>query len=165
MDDNHYRSGRAIGGGIVAGLIAGAVMCVMLVIAAVEKGGNIWQPLKGAATPFLHERAMQPGLDVPAIAAGLGCHFAIAAIWGALFGVLAYGLSRGLTVVAGAVWGIVVWIGMYYVVLPLAGMGDVPRHVPIAQAIISHVVFGLIVSFGFLPFQRTRPHAPAVGAH
>ncbi len=165
MKYDHYRSGRAIGGGIVAGLIAGAVMTAGLVISTVAKGGDIWQPLKGAAAPFLHDRAQQPGLDVTAVVAGLACHFAIAAVWGALFGVLAYGMSRGATVIAGALWGIVVWVGMYYVVLPIVGLGEVARSVPIAMAIGMHVLFGLIVGLGFLPFQRTRRHATAIGSY
>jgi len=38
------------------------------------------------------------------------------------------------TNVLGALWGIVVWLGMYYVVLPLVGMGQVARSVPLAMA-------------------------------
>jgi len=164
MNDDNYSSRRAIGGGVVAGLVAGTLMTALLVISAVAKGADFWEPLKGAAAPFLHERARQPGLDAGAVAAGLACHFAIAAVWGALFGVLAYGVTRGATVVAGALWGLVVWVGMYYVVLPLVGLAEVARSVPVAMAIVSHVAFGLVVGLVFVPFQRTRPHAPAIGA-
>jgi hypothetical protein len=48
---------------------------------------------------------------------------------------------------------------MYYAVLPLAGLAEHARAVPIPQAVLSHVVFGLAVALGFLPFQHPRVHA------
>ena len=54
---------------------------------------------------------------------------------------------------------------MYYVVLPIVGLGEVARSAPLGMAIIGHVIFGLAVGVGFLPFQRTRPHAPSQFEH
>ena len=149
--------GHAAAGGVVAGLIGGAVMLVLLIGAMAVKGNDIWPALKGSATPFVHERAHQPGFDAPIVALGIVCHFAISVIWGVLFGVLAYGLSRGSTVIAGALWGIPVWLVMYYLVRPAVGLAGMARAQPIANAVIGHVIFGVAVGLGFLPFQR--PHA------
>jgi hypothetical protein len=152
--------GHAVGGGVVAGVIGGAVMEILLLITMRMHGGDIWAAMKGAATPFVHARAQQPGFDAPMVLLGLCCHFAISIIWGALFALLFYGLSKGATVIAGAFWGIVVWLVMYYAVLPIAGLAAAARGTPVANAVIMHVVFGLAVGLGFLPFQRTRTHAP-----
>jgi hypothetical protein len=83
-------------------------------------------------------------------------------VWGLLFAVISYGLSRGATVLAGALWGIVVWFGMYYLVLPVAGLPEVAQSTPLLKAIASHLVFGLAVGVGYLPFQHERPAAPPV---
>jgi hypothetical protein len=45
---------------------------------------------------------------------------------------------------------------MYYVVLPLVGMGFVADQTPLAIAVVNHVVFGVAVALAFLPYQRTK---------
>ena len=64
---------------------------------------------------------------------------------------------RVATVLAGALWGIVVWLAMFYVVLPVAGAGVVARGAPIGGAVTGHLIFGLALGIGFLPFQRRQP--------
>ena len=156
--------GHAAGGGIIAGVIGGVVLSILLIITYLTKGGDVWMAMKGSAAPFFHERAQQPGFDAAVVVLGLACHFAIAIVWGVLFSQLAFGISKPATVIAGAAWGIVVWLVMYYLVLPVVGLAAVARSQPIAGAVILHVVFGLAVGISFLPFQRTRPwsfRAPA----
>ena len=158
----HWNAGRAIGGGAVAGIIGGLAMAVLLLILTVARGGDAWVALKGAGTPFLGRRAALPGFDGVAVLVGLLCHLAVSTIWGALFGTIVYGLGAGPTMLMGLVWGFVVWLGMYYVVLPIAGMGQVAEQTPKWQGILPHEVFGLFLGLGFLPFQRryappTRP--------
>jgi hypothetical protein len=146
----------------VAGIIAGAVMSAIMLGVTAASGGDIWQAMKGAGTPFLGERAHQPGFDGTAVAVGVGSHFLVSIGWGMLFGAICYGLSRGATVVMGLFWGLVVWLGMYYVVLPLVGMGAMPKQVPIVRAILTHLLFGLALGLAFAPFQRRvlRPTRP-----
>jgi hypothetical protein len=144
----------ALKGGAIGGLIAGAVLLLYMVLVSAAQGRDVWQSLKGAGLPFLDERATLPGFDAAAILVGLVCHFAVSAAWGALFGVLFFGLSRTATVWMGLVWGLVVWIGMYYIVLPIVGLGHLAAAVPIGPAIFEHLVFGLAVAIGFLPYQR-----------
>ena len=151
---------RGLGGGAVAGIIAGLVLAAFLTIMNVRHGQDVWVGLKGAALPFLGARVQQPGFDALAVLLGVVCHMAVSIGWGVLFGAIVYGFSKGLTVAAGAVWGIVVWLGMYYAVLPAVGAGDLPRHVPVVNAILSHVLFGLVLGIGFLPFQRTVTQTP-----
>src|SRR5205823_1631571 len=97
--------GHALGGGAVAGIIGGVVIAIALVVGALAKGQDVWPSFKGAAAPFLGERAMRPGFDGAAVLLGVICHFAVSIIWGVLFAAIFFGLSRGATVAAGAVWG------------------------------------------------------------
>jgi hypothetical protein len=149
----------ALAGGAAAGAIAGAVLTAFMFVMALVKGLDPWQTaLKGAGAPFLGDAARQPGFDLVPVLVGALCHFAVSIGWGLLFGVLAYGLSKPMTMLAGVAWGIVVWLGMFYVVLPLVGLGDMPRQASLVTAIVYHVVFGVALGAGFLPFQR-RKHA------
>lgn len=156
---------HALGGGMVAGVLGGIAIAVVLVVGALAKGQDIWPAFKGAAAPFLGERATTPGFDGPAVLLGILCHFAVSIGWGVLFAAIFFGLSRGATIAVGALWGIVVWLGMYYVLLPLVGQSQMARNEPVAMAIVSHVIFGLAVAIGFLPFQRTRPHTAPPSRH
>jgi len=145
-----------LGGGAVAGAIGGVVNIILGLARNTARGDDLWPALKGAASPFLHGRAHAPGFDLGAVALGLFDHFAISVTWGILFAIMCFGFSRVATVVAGAIWGIVVWIGMFYVVLPLVGLGSMARAAPVGGAVLTHVIFGLALGFGFLPFQQPR---------
>jgi len=152
---------RSVTGGIVAGLVSGVFLSAMNTAMMLARRGDVWSGLKGAGMPFLGERAAQPGFDAGAVLVGFLSHLAVSATWGLLFGVLFYGFSKGLTVVLGALWGIVVWLAMYYVVLPLVGLSAIARSVPVGSAIFFHVLFGLVVGIAFLPFQHERhPRRP-----
>ncbi|HVE85720.1 MAG TPA: hypothetical protein VND93_22855 [Myxococcales bacterium] len=145
---------RASAGGVLAGLISGLFLAALLVVSMAMKGQSIWPAFKGAAAPFFGSRVMAPGFDAAPVLAGTVAHFAISAGWGWLFAVIFYGLSRPATVLAGAIWGFVVWLGMHKVLLPLLGLGAMARAAPAGKAILEHVLFGLVLSLAFLPYQR-----------
>ena len=149
----------ALLGGVVAGLVAGVFNDLMMIAGGLAKHEDFWGHVKFASYPFLGHRATLRGFDGPAVLAGVLCNFLISMIWAVLFALLVYGLARGATVVAGLFWGLVVWIGMLYVVLPIVGLADAARSMPVGQAIFTHVVFGLVVALAFLPFQVRRGRA------
>jgi hypothetical protein len=157
---------QALKGGAAAGAIGGALLSVFMTVMAAVKGLDVWSMVfKGAAAPFLGERAMQPGFDGPAVLLGIVCHFAVSIGWGLLFGLVAYGFSRPVTMLLGALWGIVVWLGMYYVVLPLVGLGEMVRTANTSTTIIAPILFGISVGAAFVPFQQRKvvaqPRRPA----
>jgi hypothetical protein len=171
---NSTEAKQSMKGGVAAGAIGGVAIAVFLLLMALIQGVNGWTVFKMASAPFYGDVATQPGFDLGPVLLGTLSHFAVSIGWGILFGLLAYGLSRPMTMLAGAGWGILVWLGMYYVVLPLVGLGEMARETPIGTAIVSHLVYGLAVGVGFLPFQQrkyiTRPverrprgHAPVHG--
>lgn len=148
---------QAVKGGIVAGLIGGAVLSLFLIVMNLAAGQDIWAGVKIAGAPFLGERAMQPGFDLGPVLIGALSHLGISIGWGLLFGLLFHGAGRGATVVGGVLWGILVWLSMYYVVLPLVGLAGIVRAAPMSVAVLEHVIFGIAVGVGFLPFQRRGP--------
>ncbi len=154
---------RAVWGGVLAGLAAGVALWVWNAFWNLTQQGVFWPTFKGSALPFLGgERVMDPGFDAGAVLLGAVLHLLISAGWGALFALIFFGIPRALTVLAGLFWGLIVWLGMYYVLLPLMGLSAVVRATPVGMAILTHLVFGLILGLAFLPFQRQYPrvHKP-----
>jgi hypothetical protein len=146
--------GHCIKGGVVAGVVGGVVISLFMLIANVLTGQDVWGGMKFAGAPFLGERALQPGFDAPAVLVGLLSHFAVSIAWAIPFALLAYGLTRGLTLAAGALWGFLVWLGMFYVALPALGLGPTAEGGALVMAIVQHLAYGLGVGAGFLPYQR-----------
>lgn len=142
-----------IGGGIAAGLFAGLVLSLFLLGTALAAGGSVWRVLAAPSAPVLGERALQDGFDFVAVVLGVAIHFAIAALWGGLFGLLFRGLGRFATVAGGAVYGIGVWVVMFFLVLPLFELGTITSGVPMSVAVLEHVLFGLTLGMAFVPFQ------------
>ena len=157
---------NAIAGGAIAGFIGGVAIIAWMGIITAAQGGDLWAPLKMAAFPFLGDRALLPGFDPVALFASTIVHFLVSVGWGVLFGIATYGLSRPVTLLASVPFGIVVWLVMFYIVLPLVGARELLAMVSPALAAAEHLVFGLFTAIGFLPFQREvvlRAPAPEPG--
>ena len=149
---------RALTRGTVAGVAAGIVLTLMMTLMSAAGSKDVWYGIKGAAAPFFGDRAMQPGFDWLPVLVGLICHLVISAGWGALFALLIEGASRTVTAIAGVLWGIVVWIGMYYVVLPLVGLASMQHDAPVGRAIAFHLIFSVALTVAYLlyPFVFRR---------
>jgi len=154
---NTDEAGRSLKGGVLGGLIAGIVLSLFMLATNIMNGSDVWVGMKAAGLPFLGERGKLPGFDAVAVVVGVFSHMVVSIVWGTLFGLLFYGLSKTATLVAGLGWGIVVWIGMAYVLLPLLGLGDLMAGMPIGLAMLEHLLFGEVVAIVFLPFQRSIP--------
>jgi hypothetical protein len=158
---------RAIPGGVFSGLVAGVALTTMIVIMSAARGKDVWYGIKGTAAPLIGESAMLPGFDLAAVWLGLVSHLMISIGWAIGFALVAYGLRRSATIAAGAAWGVVVWLGMYYVVLPMVGLASMRNDAPASRAIMFHVFFGLAVAGGLLLYRRltghSQPEAEAAG--
>jgi hypothetical protein len=146
---------RASRGGLVAGGVGGAALLGLMVFRSAAAHLDIWRQLKLAGMPFWPKGALEPGFALGPVLLGVACHFAIAAIWGLAFAVLFDGLSRRGTVLAGAVLGFAAWLTMFHAVLPLFGLGHLAHLMPFGLVAYEHVVFGLAIGVGYLPFQRS----------
>lgn len=129
----------------------------MTTVMSLARGTDIWYGMKAAAVPFLEERATAPGFDPFAVILGLALHLGISVAWAIPFALIAYGKSAWGTMLRGLIWSFVVWIGMYYLVLPMAGLGAMAREAPIGGVIAYHLFFGLSLAAAFLPFQGRAP--------
>lgn len=171
MIHSNHDARQAVRGGAIAGVIAGGLLTVMMTVMSLVKGNDVWYGIKGAASPFLGNRALVPGFDFVAVYFGLVSHLAISAIWGVLFGLAFYGSRKGVTVVGGILWSFVVWVGMYFVVLPLAGLEHMAHEAPFGRVIVYHLIFSVPMAVAFLPFQpkaaivRPRLHPTRTAMH
>jgi hypothetical protein len=154
---NQLQARSALLGGVIAGAAAGIVLLVFGAITSIASGRDLLLGMKFPSAWLLGERAMRPGFDFIALYVGFGTHFAVSIAWAVVFALLFYGLSHPLTLAAGLVWGVVCWVTMFYVVLPVAGLGDAARSAPIPGIVIQHLIYGLSVALAFLPFQRELP--------
>lgn len=152
----------AVKGGVVAGLVGGLTLGLFVLLVVLWQQGYVWVALKFPSAPFLGERALAPGVDVPAMALGLLVHGAVSIVWGIVFAVLAFGLPRPTTLLAGALFGVLVWIGMFYLVLPILDLSYLAAQVSVSLAVFEHVLFGFAAGAAFVSFQRpVVAHAPS----
>ena len=156
---NQAQFRRAATGGAIAGLVAGIFTSVFLALTNAAKGHDVLQGLKFAGVPLLGKRALEPGFDHVAIVIGVFDHLVISMAWGFLFGLLFFGLSKGLTLLAGVLWGFVVWVVMLYVALPVLGFPPGGNN-PVPVAIFTHILFAVVLALVFLPFQHEIPTIP-----
>lgn len=141
-------------GGLTAGIVGGLALAVFMVLVAAAQGESIWPVFKLAGYPFTGSRAFEPGFAAGPIVVGILCHLAVSVVWGLLFSLLFYGFSKGATVGFGLLWGLVAWASMLYIVMPIVGLASVAARIPPGLAVVEHLVFGLFLALGFLPFQR-----------
>ncbi len=162
MIRNPNEGERCVLGGAIGGIAGGLALTVFALAHALIEGADAWPVLKTAALPLYGTHVFAPGFELFPVLIGISNHFAIAMLWGAVFGVFAYGLPRVATLAAAFAWGLVVWFGMHFVVLRLMGWGEVTASMPIGLALFEHLLFGLAMGIGFLPFQR--PYAVSEAA-
>lgn len=150
----------ALKGGALAGLAGGLLLVVFAVMNALAMPANAWAAFKLPSYVFFGDRVLSGNFDAAPVALGIALHLLISAAWGVLFALLVYGLGAGATLASGAVFGVVVWLVMLQVVMPIVGLGEVARLAPVSTTLIEHLAFGLALGLAFLPFQAKVPHHP-----
>ena len=104
--------------------------------------------LQGIASGVLGDKAFAGGLETAVL--GLGLHYAIALIWTLVLFVFLGRLRRLLTnlFVIGMAYGVVIWVVMNLVVLPLSNVHHAPVHLSpaLVGAVILMCCVGLPIS-------------------
>ena len=141
----------------LAGLIAGILDITSAFVIAGIKGTGSIRMLQGIASGLLGQRSFEGGMATAGL--GLGIHFLIAFTAAAVF----YAASRKFSsltqhaVVSGLLYGIAVYIFMYWVVMPLAfptAHHSMSRDVP---AVIIHIILiGLPISLVVHRFSKGK---------
>ena len=132
--------------GLFGGLLAGAVMLVVLVASGLVLGTSP-EVVIGRFDPL---GKMMPGL-------GAVAHFSVSAVYGLIFGVL-WKLARRLPWIQqhdwwlGPVYGLVLFLAAHYVLLPEGGSNLVM--VPPLQFLAAHLVYGLVLGLATARISR-----------
>jgi hypothetical protein len=127
-----------------AWLVAGTLdIAAAIIFYANASSAQTVRLLQGIASGVLGDTAFAGGLETAVL--GLGLHYSIALIWTLLFFVFLGRLRRLPTnrVVIGLAYGVVIWMVMNLVVLPLSNVRHAPIHV--SQALVGAVILMLCV--------------------
>lgn len=149
--------------GAVAGIVAGLVMAVYAMMAsATFLHQGFFTPLYGIASPLVGPGAMKTSMMQgisfnfgPAML-GIMVHMLWSALYGVIFGLIvaAARLRGGFALVAGLVYGLLVFLFMSYVALPIVGVASMPGMVGYPSFIAEHLLFGAVL--GLWPLLRRQ---------
>ena len=124
---------------LIGGLIAGILDLTSAILITLYYHRSVTQMLQGIASGALGKAAFDGGTSTAAI--GVGFHFLIALIWTTVF----YVASRKIEfltaqpIVAGVLYGIVVYLIMYLGVQPLAGLHPKFGLLTTSRAVLVHI--------------------------
>ncbi|MCA1660719.1 MAG: hypothetical protein LC648_00555 [Novosphingobium sp.] len=143
---------------IVAGLIAGLVFVMMeMVLVATVGGGSPWGPPRMMGAIVLGPEVLPPPatFDTGIVAVGMIVHFALSALLGVIFALIAgrLALSRAALLALGTVFGLVVYAVNFYGFTALFPWFEMARN---WITIVSHAVFGAVLGL-WLPAGRREP--------
>jgi hypothetical protein len=130
--------------GLFAGLLAGLVMAAFLAVTALLRA----ETQSDLFSRFYPAQAVTP-------LTGLLLHLAVSSVYGILFGFIWYLVSTmrhiaplpGQVVVLGAVYGVVLLLLAWYILLPASA--SPLRQLPLWQFGAAHLVYGLILGWSF----------------
>jgi hypothetical protein len=153
-------SRRALAGMVLGGLAAGVLDIVYAFIASALRGGTPLKVLQSVASGLLGRSAFEGGIGTAII--GLICHLVImigaAAVYFAAGRYIA--MLRERPIVAGAIFGILVYLFMNFVVLPLSA---IPFRITysalvLAKGFVSHALLvGIPIALFIRYFSTSRP--------
>lgn len=131
---------------LVPGLVSGFVATVVLSVMMLAKG------MMGIM-PELDVIAMLSAMmSMPAAAAWLA-HFMIGTVaWGGGFAILQAVLPGSSSIAKGIVFGILAWLGMMIMIMPMAGAGFFGMNLGIIapmMTLVLHIIFGAVLGKTF----------------
>jgi uncharacterized membrane protein YagU involved in acid resistance len=140
----------AVRQGAVAGVVAGLVFAAFEVIASAAMMGwpALTMPLRMIGAIALGDRALDPGYSVAAASlAGVVVHLVLAAIYGAVFAVLAGGLRSGPAIIGlASAYGFALWLLNFYLIAPAVFPWFADAD-PVIQFIAHTFFFGTVLGY------------------
>jgi uncharacterized membrane protein len=121
-----------------AGLLAGVLDITAAFLAYAHSGAQGIRLLQGIASGLIGPAAFQGGLGTASL--GLLCHFVIATLWAAIYFAMSRRAAflREHAVVSGALYGVIIYLVMNLVVIPLSAIG--PRPFSLSSAIVAAAI-------------------------
>lgn len=138
------------GWGILSGIIAGAVFgAFMMMVVAPVLGKPMTAPLNMIGAVFLGKALLMQSTTGGAFV-GLMVHMMDSAIFGIIFVYLwrawkSLGRSKGIEVLTGLAYGIIVWAVMIFVALPI--IGSPMATVTGSWFLVGHMMFGMVLGW------------------
>ena len=128
---------------VLAGLVSGAVDILGAFASYTAQGATVQGILKYIASGLLGPSAMQGGVEIAAV--GLLCHLLLTTAMAAIYWVAA----RKFQVLAaqpwrwGSVYGVLTWIAMVFVAVPLSGVTGwkLPQGWAIVGGLLAHIFY------------------------
>src|SRR5215471_21047066 len=157
--------------GAITGMIGGAVMAMYTMIAtATYLHMGFFTPMYLIASPLIGQQVLMTSLHQglfyfalgPALL-GLVVHMMWAALYGMIFGLIAYGthLKGVVAVISGLIYGVLVMLFMSFVIAPIVGAPNILNLLGWPTWTIGHLLFGL--ALGFWPVLRSQDFTSLVG--
>jgi hypothetical protein len=148
-------------GGALAGLAGGLAMAVVAALIAASMGQDIWHESKRIAAIVYGPAALAtPGFALGPVLVGSLIHLLVSALLGAIFGIVTRRWLRltsdfGTPVLAGLIYGMMIWLAAYFVVLPLVNPALLEVYAP--AFIIQHVAYGIVLGLVYM-WLRPQPY-------
>jgi hypothetical protein len=176
--------GRALVIGAIAGVVAAIVMAIYAMLASYTKDTGFFTPLYHIASLWASQDTMMVSMqdamaeenfrfefDIAALGAVI--HMVTGAIYGAIFGlaVARLPLSRALLVLAGIVWGALVFVFSSFIGLPVAAalfdsgdqITDMAEMAGWGTFVIEHLIYGLVLGALLAMSRHPTPAASQGG--
>lgn len=134
---------------LIAGIAAGAVfMMLEMLMVAVFMGGSPWAPPRMIAAMLMGPGVLPPPatFDSTVMMVAMMIHFVLSILLAYVFALIAKGRSTGTAILAGAVFGLVVYLVNFY------GMTAVFPWFAEARnwvSIFAHVMFGVVLGWAY----------------
>lgn len=151
------------GGAIRAGLLAGLVFVILeMILVGTVGGGSPWGPPRMMAAIGMGKEVLPPPptFDLAIFIVGMIVHFVLSVILALVFCWIAtrMHLSRTMFILAGAVFGLVVYVVNFYGFTAIFPWFAMARN---WITIFAHIVFGVVLAWAYLPKLRGTVRAQA----
>ena len=150
-------AGMNIGRAVTAGLVAGLVFLIAeMVLVPTMGGGALWGPPRMMSAIALGEGVLPPPatFNAAVVAVGMLVHFALSAVLGVIFALIAARLSlgRGALIALGAVFGLVVYVVNFHGLTAIFPWFAMARN---WITILAHLIFGVVLAWWLARDART----------
>lgn len=150
-------------GGAIAGLAGGIAMMFTAALIADSLGRDTWLEARQIAAVFYGDAAAS---GMGPVLVGTLVHLLVSALLGAAFGIVSRRVLRltsdfGTPVLVGMIYGMLIWMAAYFVVLPIANPALLDTYQP--SFIIQNLVYGVVAGLVYAKL-RPAPYVPTMPA-
>ena len=149
-------------GGALAGLGGGLAMAIVAAMLSLSLGQDLWHEPKVIASLLFGSGAIaQPGFVAGPALVGSLIHMLMSALLGALFGIVTRRVLHltsdfGTPLMAGVIYGLLIWAAAYFVVVPVFAPQLAEIYAP--SFIVQHLVYGAVTGLLYT-WLRPQPYA------